>query len=127
MTQEIEAKLSHYNEAKEEMRLLRRNIEALEEDILRILKEKGNPPSEIPFDYAGDYYRAVINIDRTASRAPNKEDTIEAFRKLLPEGEQTTEEAEAHYRTLYKDRPVRDSVIIRSMKKPDEKNAQKGE
>lgn len=124
MTQDIEAKLSHYNEAKEELKLLRKNVEALENDILRILKEKGNPPNEIPFDYAGGSYRAVINIDRTMSRAPNQEETIEAIRKLLPEGEQTTEKAQALYQTLYQERPVRDSVIIRSQKKTDGKNGQ---
>ena len=94
---------------------------------MQTLKEKGNPPSEIPFDYAGHYYRAVINIGRTVSRAPNQEDTIEAIRKMLPEGEQTTENAKAHYQTLYKEKPVRDSVTIRSMKKPDDKNAEKNE
>jgi uncharacterized coiled-coil protein SlyX len=127
VTQDIEAKLSHYNEAKEELRLLKQNVAALEEDILRTLKEKENPPSEIPFDYAGNYYRAVINIDRTVNRAPNQDDTIEAIRKMLPEGEQTTEKAKAHYQSLYKEKPVRDSVTIRSIKKPDDKNAEKSE
>lgn len=127
MTQEIEAKLSHYNEAKEELRLLKQNVAALEDDILRTLKEGGNPPSEIPFAYAGAHYRAVINIDRAMSRAPNQEDTIEAIRKLLPEGEQTTEKAKAYYRSLYKEKPVRDSVTIRTMKKPDDENGQTDE
>lgn len=127
MTQDIEAKLSHFNEAKEEIRLLKQNIAALEEDILRILKDKGKPPSEVSFAYAGRFYRAVINIDRTANRAPNQEDTIEAIRKMMPEGEQTTEKAKAHYQSLYKEKPVRDSVTIRPMKKPDDRNAEKSE
>ena len=127
MTQEIEAKLSHLNEAKEELRLLQKHVVALESDILRTIQEEECPPSAVNFSYAGGYYRANINIGRVMSRAPNQKETIEAIRKLLPDGEQTTKAAEAHYQSLYQERPIRDSVTIKAVTKPEDEHAQKVE
>ena len=118
MTQEIEAKLSHYNEAKEELRLIQAQVKALEKDILREIKESGETKKDIPFDYAGGYYRATIRIDGTRHLAPRKEEIIEAIRTMMPEDEQTTEKAEAYYESLYSDRPVPDKVSIKAVEKP---------
>ncbi len=125
MTQGIEAKLSHYNEAKEELKIIQAHVKALEKDILREIKESGGTESDIPFDYAGGYYRATVRIDGTRHLAPLKTEIIEAIRKLMPEDEQTTEKAEAYYNSLYSDRPVPDKVSIKPVEKPGDLPATK--
>lgn len=127
MTQDIEAKLSHYNEAMEELRIVQAQVKALEKDILREIKESGEIRNDIPFEYAGGYYRATIRIDGTRHLAPLKKEVIEAIRQMMPEDEQTTEKAEAFYESLYSHRPVPDKVSIKAVEKPDDKNAKKSE
>ena len=125
MTQDIEVKLSHLNEAREELKLVQAQVKALEKDILREIKESGEAKEAIPFDYAGVYYRATIRIDGTRHLAPRKTEIIEAIRKLMPEDEQTTEKAEAFYESLYSDRPVPDKVSIKAVEKPGDLPASK--
>lgn len=125
MTQDIEVKLSHLNEAREELKLVQAQVKALEKDILREIKESGKATEDIPFNYAGGYYRAAIRIGGTRHLAPLKAEVIEAIRQLMPEDEQTTEKAEAFYESLYSDRPVPDKVSIKAVEKPGDLPASK--
>lgn len=123
MTQDIEVKLSHLNEAREELKLAQAQVKALEKDILRTIMESGEERNEIPFDYAGRCYNATIRVDESRNLAPTKELTIEGIRQLLPEGEQTTVKAEAYYNSLYSERPVSDKVTIKVAKPKGEESA----
>lgn len=75
----------------------------------------------VKFDYAGDYFEASLNVDRTRTKLPQKDEVIEQFRKMLPEGEQTTENAKKIYDSLCdEDSPMNDSVTVKAVAPPQE-------
>lgn len=75
----------------------------------------------VNFDYAGDYFQASLNVDRTRTKLPKKDEVIEQFRKMLPEDKQTTENAKKIYTSLCdEDSPMNDSVTIKPVAPPQE-------
>ena len=119
MDQQLESLLSWFSETKMEIRNATQRLKNLQTQILSHAKEKG-VTGIVNFDYAGDYYQASLNVDRTRTKLPTKDEVIEQFRKMLPEGEQTTENAEKLYASLCKDDSMSDSVTIKAVEPPKE-------
>ena len=115
----LESLLAWHEEAKEEMKAADNRRKSLEKQILEHAKAKGIRGA-VSFDYAGMYFEANINIDRTRTKNPTKDEVIEQFRKMLPEGEQTVENARKVYDSLTKQGSVRDTVTSKSVNPPKE-------
>ena len=116
----MESLLSWFNETKTEIKDAKVRLGNLQKQILRLAKEK-KIFGIVKFDYAGDYYEASLNIDRTRTKLPTKDEVIEQFRKMLPEGEQTTENAKKVYASLCdEDSPMKDSVTTKPVAPPQE-------
>ena len=116
----MESLLSWFNETKTEIKDATVRLGNLQKQILNLAKEK-KIFGIVKFDYAGDYYEASLNIDRTRTKLPTKDEVIEQFRKMLPEGEQTTENAKKVYASLCdEDSPMKDSVTIKPVAPPQE-------
>ena len=116
----MESLLSWFNETKTEIKDATVRLGSLQKQILSLAKEK-KIFGIVKFDYAGDYYEASLNIDRTRTKLPTKDEVIEQFRKMLPEGEQTTENAKKVYASLCdEDSPMKDSVTIKAVAPPQE-------
>ena len=116
----MESLLSWFNETKTEIKDATVRLGSLQKQILSLAKEK-KIFGIVKFDYAGDYYEASLNIDRTRTKLPTKDEVIEQFRKMLPEGEQTTENAKKVYASLCdEDSPMKDSVTIKPVAPPQE-------
>ena len=88
-------------------------------DSIEIAKEKGLSGT-VRFDYAGMYFEASLNIDRTRTKNPTKSEVIEQFRKMLPEGEQTVENARKVYDSLTSQASQTDSVTSKEVNPPQE-------
>jgi len=116
----MESLLSWFNETKTEIKDAKVRLGNLQKQILSLAKEK-KIFGIVKFDYAGDYYEASLNIDRTRTKLPTKDEVIEQFRKMLPEGEQTTENAKKVYASLCdEDSPMKDSVTTKPVAPPQE-------
>ena len=66
------------------------------------------------------YFEASLNIDRTRTKNPTKSEVIEQFRKMLPEGEQTVENARKVYDSLTSQASQTDSVTSKEVNPPQE-------
>ena len=66
------------------------------------------------------YFEASLNIDRTRTKNPTKSEVIEQFRKMLPEGEQTVENARKVYDSLPSQASQTDSVTSKEVNPPQE-------
>ncbi len=119
MDQSLEPLLSWFNETKMEIKIAQQRLKNLQKQILDHAKAN-NIRGTVDFDYAGDYYQATLNIDRTRTKLPSKDEVIEQFRKMLPEGMQTTENAEKVYKSLETDADMNDSVTIKAVNPPKE-------
>ncbi|MBK38529.1 MAG: hypothetical protein CMB45_06040 [Euryarchaeota archaeon] len=115
----LEAYLAWHEEAKAELKNAKERKQALEKQILELAKEKGMSGA-VRFDYAGMYFEASINIDRTRTKNPTKSEVIEQFRKMLPEGEQTVENAREVYDSLTSQASQTDSVTSKEVNPPKE-------
>jgi len=115
----MENLLSWFEETKEEQKVIEARRKALEKQILDLAKEKGIC-GVVPFDYAGRYFEASLNIDRIRTKLPSKKEVIEQFRKMLPEGKQTAEEAQKLYDSLTSEASMTDSVTIKAVDPPKE-------
>ena len=122
----LEAYLAWHEEAKAELKNAKERKQALEKQILEIAKEKGLSGT-VRFDYAGMYFEASLNIDRTRTKLPTKDEVIGQFRKMLPEGKRTVEEARKVYDRLTKQAPMSDSVTTKEVEPPREVFKQKEE
>ena len=115
----MESLLAWHEEAKLELKNAKDRKGALEQQILALAKEKGLRGA-VNFDYAGEYFQASLNFDRTRTKNPNKDEVIEQFRKMLPEGEQTVENARKVYDSLTKQASMNDSVTSKAVDPPKE-------
>jgi hypothetical protein len=114
MDPELESLLPWLAETKAEIKLAEQRLKNLQTRILAIAKEK-NLTGEIEFDYAGRYFRASLNMDRTRHRLPNQKEIIEQIRKMLPEGKQTVQDAQAVYDSLKEEDTMNDSVTLKEV------------
>ena len=120
MDQQLESLLSWFQETKMEIKNATQRLSNLQTQILNLAKEK-KIFGVVKFDYANDYYEASLNVDRTRTKLPTKDEVIEQFRKMLPEGEQTTENAKKVYASLCdEDSPMKDSVTTKPVAPPQE-------
>ena len=119
MDQQLESLLAWFQETKMEISNAKERQKHLQTQILNLAKEKG-VRGIVNFDYAGDYFQASLNVDRTRTKLPTKDEVIEQFRKMLPEGEQTAENAKKLYESLCKDDSMNDSVTIKAVEPPKE-------
>ena len=115
----METQLAWLQETKMEIKNAQERLKNLQTQILNQAKEAG-VRGVVPFDYAGEYFEASLNIDRTRTKLPTKDEVIEQFRKMLPEGEQTSENAEMVYKSLETDAEMKDSVTIKGINPPKE-------
>jgi hypothetical protein len=122
--QNLESLLAWHEEVKAELKSATNRKGALEKQILEIAKERGMRGA-VRFDYAGMYFEASLNFDRTRTKNPNKDEVIEQFRKMLPEGEQTVENARKVYDSLTKQASMQDSVTSKAVDPPKEVFEQK--
>lgn len=119
MDQQLESLLAWFQETKMEISNAKERQKHLQTQILNLAKEKG-VRGIVNFDYAGDYFQASLNVDRTRTKLPTKDEVIEQFRKMLPEGEQTAENAKKLYESLCKDDSMNDSVTVKAVEPPKE-------
>ena len=122
----MDSLLAWHEEAKAELKAVTDRKKALEKQILEKAKKEGIS-GEISFDYAGRYFKANINIDRTRTKLPTKDEVIEQFRKMLPEEEQTVDNARKVYEGLTKQVSMSDSVTTKEVEPPREVFKQKEE
>lgn len=122
----MDSLLAWHEEAKAELKAVTDRKKALEKQILEKATKEGIS-GEIAFDYAGRYFKANINIDRTRTKLPTKDEVIEQFRKMLPEGKRTVEEARKVYDRLTKQAPMSNSVTTKAVEPPQEVFKQKEE
>ena len=115
----LEAYLAWHEEAKAELKNAKERKLALEKQILEIAKEEGIHGA-VRFDYAGMHFEASLNIGRTRTKNPTKSEVIEQFRKMLPEGEQTVENARKVYDSLTSQASQTDSVTSKGVDPPKE-------
>lgn len=115
----METQLAWLQETKLEIKNATERLKNLQKQILSYAKENGIRGA-VNFDYAGEHYEASLNIDRTRTKLPSKEEVIEQFRKMLPEGMQTVENAEKVYKSLQTDAEMNDSVTIKAINPPKE-------
>jgi len=115
----METQLAWLQETKMEIKNAQERLKSLQTQILNNAKENGISGA-VNFDYAGEYYQANLNIGRTRAKLPSKDEVIEQFRKMLPEGEQTVENAEKVYKSLVTDAEMNDSVTIKAINPPKE-------
>lgn len=115
----MESLLAWFQETKMEISNAKERQKHLQTQILNLAKEKG-VRGIVNFDYAGDYFQASLNVDRTRTKLPTKDEVIEQFRKMLPEGEQTAENAKKLYESLCKDDSMNDSVTVKAVEPPKE-------
>jgi len=115
----LESLLAWFQETKMEISNAKERQKHLQTQILNLAKEKG-VRGIVNFDYAGDYFQASLNVDRTRTKLPTKDEVIEQFRKMLPEGEQTAENAKKLYESLCKDDSMNDSVTVKAVEPPKE-------
>jgi hypothetical protein len=54
-------------------------------------------------------------MDRTRHRLPNQKEIIEQIRKMLPEGKQTVQDAQAVYESLKEEDTMNDSVTLKEV------------
>jgi outer membrane PBP1 activator LpoA protein len=111
-------------EAKEEMKIVERRVKALQQKILEAAKEL-KMRGKVEFNYAGKYYEASLNIDRIRIKNPTIDDLKERIRKLLPEGEQTAENADKEWKSLCVEAPMNDSVTLKEVAGPIKEEEQK--
>lgn len=119
MDQQLESLLAWFQETKMEISNAKERQKHLQTQILNLAKEKG-VRGIVNFDYAGDYFQGSLNIDRTRTKLPTKDEVIEQFRKMLPEGEQTVENAKKLYESLCKEDSMNDSVTVKAVEPPKE-------
>lgn len=117
--EKLESLLSWFEETKEEQKVIEARRKALEKQILDHAKENGICGA-VRFDYAGRYFEASLNIDRIRTKLPSKKEVIEQFRKMLPEGKQTAEEAQKLYDSLTSEASMTDSVTVKAVDPPKE-------
>lgn len=122
----MDSLLAWHEEAKAELKTVTDRKKALEKQILELAKKEGIS-GEIAFNYAGRYFKANINIDRTRTKLPTKDEVIEQIRKMLPEEEQTVDNARKVYEGLTKQAPMSDSVTTKEVEPPREVFKQKEE
>jgi len=122
----MDSLLAWHEEAKAELKVVKSRKDALEKQILEMAKKQGIT-GEIAFDYAGHYFKANINIDRTRTKLPTKDEVIEQIRTMLPEGERTVDNARKVYEGLTKQAPMSDSVTTKAVDPPKEAFKQKEE
>jgi hypothetical protein len=116
----MESLLSWFQETKMEIIDAKERLGNLQTQILNLAMEK-KIFGIVNFDYAGDYFQASLNVDRTRTKLPKKDEVIEQFRKMLPEDKQTTENAKKIYTSLCdEDSPMNDSVTIKPVAPPQE-------
>ena len=115
----MDSLLAWHEEVKAEKKMAESRQKSLEKQILELAKKKGIS-GEVAFDYAGRYFRANINIDRTRTKLPTKDEVIEQIRKMLPEEEQTVDNARKVYEGLTKQAPMSDSVTTKEVEPPRE-------
>lgn len=115
----MESLLAWFQETKMEISNAKERQKHLQTQILNLAKEKG-VRGIVNFDYAGDYFQASLNVGRTRTKLPTKDEVIEQFRKMLPEGEQTAENAKKLYESLCKDDSMNDSVTVKAVEPPKE-------
>ena len=115
----METQLAWLQETKLKVKNATERLKNLQKQILSYAKENGIRGA-VNFDYAGEHYEASLNIDRTRTKLPSKEEVIEQFRKMLPEGMQTVENAEKVYKSLQTDAEMNDSVTIKAINPPKE-------
>ena len=113
----MDSLLAWHEEAKVELKTVTDRKKALEKQILELAKKEGIS-GEIAFNYAGRYFKANINIDRTRTKLPTKDEVIEQIRKMLPEEEQTVDNARKVYEGLTKQAPMSDSVTTKEVEPP---------
>ena len=118
MDQHLESLLSWFSETKMEIKNANERLRNLQTQILGYVKDN-NISGIVDFAYAGGYYQASLNIDRTRTKLPSKDEVIEQFRKMLPEGEQTTENAEKLYASICVEDSMNDSVTIKPVQPPE--------
>ena len=122
----MDSLLAWHEEAKAEKKAAESRQKSLEKQILELAKKEGIS-GELAFDYAGRYFKANINIDRTRAKLPTKDEVIEQIRKMLPEEEQTVDNARKVYEGLTKQAPMSDSVTTKEVEPPREVFKQKEE
>ena len=122
----MDSLLAWHEEAKAEKKAAESRQKSLEKQILELAKKEGIS-GELAFDYAGRYFKANINIDRTRTKLPTKDEVIEQIRKMLPEEEQTVDNARKVYEGLTKQAPMSDSVTTKEVEPPREVFKQKEE
>ena len=115
----METQLAWLQETKLEIKNAQGRLKNLQKQILNHAKENGIRGA-VNFDYAGEHYEANLNIDRTRTKLPSKEEVIEQFRKMLPEGMQTVENAKKVYESLQTEAEMNDSVTIKAINPPKE-------
>ena len=119
MDQQLESLLSWFQETKMEIKNATQRLSNLQTQILDLAKEK-KIFGVVKFDYASDYFEASLNVDRTRTKLPTKDEVIEQFRKMLPEGEQTVENARKVYDSLTSQASQTDSVTSKEVNPPQE-------
>jgi PII-like signaling protein len=115
----METQLAWLQETKLEIKNANERLKNLQKQILSYAKENG-VRGAVNFDYAGGHYEANLNIDRTRTKLPSKEEVVEQFRKMLPEGMQTVENAKKVYESLQTEAKMNDSVTIKAINPPKE-------
>ena len=115
----METQLAWLQETKLEIKNANERLKNLQKQILSYAKENG-VHGAVNFDYAGEHYQASLNVDRSRTKLPSKEEVIEQFRKMLPEGMQTVENAEKVYKSLQTEAEMNDSVTIKAINPPKE-------
>lgn len=120
MSDEMTDKLIWLNELKEESKLLKKKMDALETELLELAKETELAPavSSCRFDYGGRHFEANLNTGRIANRAPNQKTVLNIIRNLLPIEERTEIMAQKIYDSHREDKPIVDSVTIREVTPP---------
>lgn len=113
----MDSLLAWFNETKLEIKVSQERLKRLQTQILSAAKEEGIS-GVVDFDYAGRHYQARLNIGRSRTKLPTKDEVIEQFRKMLPEGEQTVENATKLYESLCKEDSMKDSVTTKEVDPP---------
>lgn len=121
MSEIMTDKLIWLNELKEESKLLKKQQETLEKEILELAKETDltQAVSSRRFAYGGRHYEASLNVGRIANRAPNQQAVLNIIRNLLPPEDRTEVAALKLYDSHREQKPVVDSVTIREVNPPE--------
>ena len=114
----IKEDLAWLAEAKAEQKLVEKRVKALQQKILEAAKEL-KLYGKIEFDYAGRHYIASLNVDRIRMKNPTIDEIKNHIRKMLPEEEQTAENAEKEWKSLCEEAPMTDSVTLKEITPPE--------